>query len=393
MSGVPQEDVEYENGQKTAEKRGLFHLVDGPLDELGLVGQDVQLDALGQRIGDVAGHLLQCDELPYLCSAVTGLGLLDLAGLEPVDVGQLLGSSEKPVSHALCSGNDVCVGLFEDLDLNALDPVHARDDLALFVAAQDVAHVFQPDLNAVLLPDHQVLDLLDGLEFVQGPDQVLRLAVQQASAGKIDVLFPEPVVDGVYAQTHLRKLVLADLHTDLFFESALHACSCHPLQCLQLLLHLFLSQQTKRVEVCVPIDAHTHDGILRRVIAQDEGPVHALGKPLAIEVFANGLHRGVHIRVPPELKDNVGHARPGDGDDAHQVVHHAELLLDGTGDEILDFLRRGVGVLRANGEGGVGDVGHEGERQLLVGYVPENRDCQYDHENGDRPPCGNFEGP
>ena len=110
----------------------------------------------------------------------------------------------------------VGVAFLEDRDLDALAAVNAGDEVALAMAAEDATDVLELDRRAVNLADDDFADLVDALEFVEGPDEELGFAVLEHSAGQVDVFRGEAVGDLADGDAEVGQALGFDLDLDLF---------------------------------------------------------------------------------------------------------------------------------------------------------------------------------
>ena len=123
-----------------------------------------------------------------------------------------------------------------------------------------------------------------------------------------------------------------------------------------------------------PDKRQAHDGVEGGVEAQHPRHVGLARQLDQAEALAHVDGGEVHVLPPVELEDHLrdtgtrGRAHLADaGDDADR-------LLDRPADELLDRQRRGVGVLRLDREGRVGEVGEE--LRPAVGAPPASRRCR-----------------
>ena len=374
MRWVAEKNVQDQNRQPTAQQRGLLDLVHRRFDERGLIGQQFHGHAFGQCKGDKTRHLLHLYELPHLLAPVTGIGPVDFAASELGDVRQLLGRAKEAVAHALRCRHDIGVRLLKNLDLHAFRAIDPGDDLPLFVRAIHLPHVFHANFHAPAAAHHQIGDLVNGAKFIQGPHEVLRLAVQQTAAREVDVFLLQPPVDGVDVQAHHRQLPLADLDANFLFQPAFDAGRGHALEGLQFLLDFLFGDVAQHVHIFFAVNPHAHDRVLRGVVAQNQWPIDPARQIEAVEIFAHGLHRVIHIRIPAELQNHIGQAGPRNRRNAHQIAHHPKALFNRPRDQIFDFFGRGIGIFRPHGQGGIRNIGHHIQRQLLIRHVPEYGD-------------------
>ena len=304
-------------------------------NKLRLVRQHFHLHSRRQRIADEAGHFLQFDELPHLRRPVRGFGLFDFSGPESLHVGQLFRCAEQTVPYPLRRGDDIRVGFLEDIDFHTLHAVDAGDDLSILVAANNVAHVSQPDIRAVFLSDNEIADFVHRPELVEGAHHVLGLAVQKTAPGEVDVLFAKTSVDVADAEPHQGELPFVDFNADFLLPDPRARVPRPPLSSLPAAcLISSLGNQSQRIQIGIAVKTDAHDGILRGIVTQNQGFVDAPGHVQPVQVLPHRLNRVVHVRVPAEFKDDVRHPRTGNGDDAGQIVDNAQPLFDLPGNQV-----------------------------------------------------------
>ena len=291
----------------------------------------------------------------------------------------MLHRADAPLDR-LGHGHEVGVGLLIDLDLHALLTFDPRDDLALFVRAVGVCHVFEADVHVPFATDDKVRDFGDVLKFVERSDDVFGLALPELSTGEIHIFLSEACVDGGDVQIQRGHLAFVEFDEDLLLQPALDLDRGHAGESLQFPFDLILRDAAEREEVQIAIYAEPHNRIHGRIVAQDQGPFRVLHVEI-VELLPDVLGGEIHVRAPLEFQDHVRQPGFGDGVDAYELVDHAQSLLDGPRDGVLHLLGRRARILGAHGQGGVGDVGHEVQGQPLIGYQPEDHDRDHDHQN------------
>jgi hypothetical protein len=150
---VAQEEVEHEDREQAADQRRLAHLADRRGDELRLVVDELQLAARRQRLAEFL------DPRP--------------------DAGREL--------------HRIGVALLVDRELDRLATVHARDGLAVLVAARDARDVPEVHGLAVDVRDDRVRHRLHRGELVQRAHQEALRALLEAAAGEVHVFFAQAV--------------------------------------------------------------------------------------------------------------------------------------------------------------------------------------------------------
>ncbi len=185
-------------------------------------------------------------------------------------------------------------------------------------------------------------------------------------------------------QTERGEPILVGLDHDLGVEPAAHLGRGDADHRLEPRLEPAVGELAQLVEIAVAVEAEPHDRLERRVEAQHArnlGLARQLDEP---EAFAHVERGEVHRLAPLELEHDLGEARPGLRAHLAHARDHADRLLDRAGDELLDGLRRGVGVLGLDGEGRVGEVGKQVDGQVLHCEQTEGGHREGGHEHGDR---------
>ncbi len=146
------------------------------------------------------------------------------------------------------------------------------------MAALDRRDVAQVDGAAGDVGHNGIAEFGNGFEFVKRPDQEALISFLQASAGKIDVLRPNPRRDFLDADTELREFLLVDLDLDLVFQATADLDSSSAFFGLQVGLYAVLCKTAQRFQsgfsavrrICrfLVQEAEPHDRFGRRIEAQ-----------------------------------------------------------------------------------------------------------------------------
>ncbi len=268
LAEVAQESEEHENGEETADERGVAHFVHRLADEVRLVEED--------------GHRVTRRELflPFV----------------------------DPLADHLGDGHRVGVALLVERDLDALLPVDARDLLALLRAHPHHGHVFQTDDPALVLLDDEVGDLLHRVELVHRADQELAVLASQRAAGEVHVGDAHHLADPVDRDPERGQPLLIDVDLDLVLETALDLRGGHAEDRLEIRFDLSLRETADLSEIVGPGEREAHDRVERGIEAENDRVLRFLREDQAIELFAD-LHREkVHVRAPVELEGHFGDA-------------------------------------------------------------------------------------
>ncbi len=378
---APQEEEQDQDGQETADDGGVADLVDAAFDEERPVGHNFEDDPLAAvELLDEAGGLVE-------------LGLL----LVILRLGLHLGGRGAGVEVAQAvldppgEGDDVGVGLLEDLELDALPPVGAGGDLPLLVRPHDLTKIPDPDLATLAGGHDRVLHLLEVLVLVEGADHVLGAPLGEGPAGDVDVLLAQAIDDVLYGEARAPELLVVEEDMDLLLEATAHPHRGHALDGFEGALDLQLGDPSNPPQLRLvglgagPAgEAQLHDRVERGVEAEDQGSLGLVGEEDEVELLEGVLDALRHLDAPGELEDDVGDAGPADARDAAQPPDHAQGLLDRSGDVVLDLLGGGTRVLRPHRQGRVGHLRHQVDGEPPVREVAEDDRGQEDHRYGHR---------
>ncbi len=163
-------------------------------------------------------------------------------------LGELLGDGVEPGADRARHAHGVGVALFVDRQLHRLDAVEAGDDLALPVGADDLGHIADGDVAAVLAQQHGLADVVEIAELVAGAHQVAGLGLIEAAAGLVEVLGEEPGVDLVDREAEQGEPALVDADLDLFLVAAVDLDGGDALGGLEVLLDELLGDIAQLVE-------------------------------------------------------------------------------------------------------------------------------------------------
>ena len=114
---------------------------------------------------------------------------------------------------------------------------------------------------------------------------------------------------------------------------------------------------TRRI-AAAPGEVGVDDGPLVRLPAAQGDAIDIRGEERAglIDLFAHFHISQVHVGAGDEVDADLALVAPGTGADAIDIIERAQRLLQGQGDQPLDFLGRGVVVLDAGGDAGGGNT-------------------------------------
>ena len=277
---VPEEERDHQDGEQAALPGVPHHLRDGPLDELGLVEEGGQREALGNRVL----HRLQ------------------------------------PGANALRDLDGVRVALLEDTDLDALGAALAQDHFLVLETGADLGHVAEPHQPPLrVLHDHRA-DAVEGVQLVQGAHQVAGLVLVDAAAGEVHVVGRERVPDLRDGDAVGGEAALVHVHLDLADQPALDADRGDAVHRVEVLLEVLLGPLADGGERLVPGDADPEDRVRGWVKPEEPGPFGVFGELDAVEFFPDVQSGEVHVGVPDELEGHFGGAGAGPGGHAPQAL-------------------------------------------------------------------------
>ncbi len=253
--------------------------------------------------------------------------------------------------------------------------VHKKSDRRLAVEAGhrfpvrfafiDPGHVPQSDDPAPLgTCQNHIPELLDALEFAEGPEAVPEAAASNAPSRSTVVGEIESVRD--LGNRHIVQGQTARIHLDLDLSdrSARDRGHGDAVQLLQPTLEHRVGQVPQLGKVR-PGDRQRNDGIVGRIGRENDRALGALRQRTdkIVQPLPDVEHRELHVRSPVELQTHqrLTFARPGiDGADRRNAAHYG---LDRLGDKPLYLRRPRIRVGRPDRERRKGNVGQEVDRQ------------------------------
>ena len=93
-----------------------------------------------------------------------------------------------------------------------------------------------------MIPDDDILDLVDRLELIQGSDQILGFTILKLTTSQVDILLLEPRDHLIQRDPERSELWSVDLDLNLFFKPTVHPNCGHTFQCFQFGSNLLLSE-------------------------------------------------------------------------------------------------------------------------------------------------------
>ena len=201
----------------------------------------------------------------------------------------------------------------------------------------------------------------------------------------------QPADHVVGAEPSVAEPVGLDQDMDLLLEPAAHPHRGHALDRFEGAFDLELGETPEPAQPLVALELDPFAGqaqlehrVEGRVEAQDQRPLGLVREKDQIELLQGVLDRLGHLDSPAELEHHVGHPGAADGRDPPQPADHAERLLDGSADIVLDLLRRRARVLGADSQSRVAELGHERDRQPEKREEPEDDGGEEDHQDRHR---------
>ena len=345
-AAVPEEERDDQDGEQASLPGVPHHFGDGALDELGLVEEDRQREAGGNRV--LHRFELRAD----------GVGDLD----------------------------GVRVPLLEDADLDALGAALPQDHLLVLEPGADLRHVAEPHEPSLgVLHDYRA-HAVQGVQLVQGADQVAGLVLVDAAAGEVHVVVGERGPDLRDRDAVGGQPAFVHVHLDLPDQASFDTHRGNPVHCVEVLLEVLFGPLTDRGEREVAGDADPEDRVRCRVEAQQPRPFGVFGKEDAVELLPHVEPGEVHVGVPDELEGDFGRPGAGPGRDAPQAGNDRCGLLDRPGHQRFHLDGRGARHPGLDRQGGIRDLGQQVDGQPAEGHKSEDAGGHGEHGDGHRPP-------
>ena len=203
-----------------------------------------------------------------------------------------------------------------------------------------------------------------GLELVERAHQEALRALLEAAAGEVDVLGAHAPRHDVDREAELRELLLVDEDLDLVLVAAADLDGGRAFDGLEVRLEAVFGEagaadfrrSTTGLGRAFVEQREPHDGLARRVEAQQQRSLGLERQLQQVELLAHVDAREVHVRAPEELERHVGLAGARHRAHLAHVADDADRFLDRPRDEVLDLERRGARQLGADRERRVGEV-------------------------------------
>ena len=253
------------------------------------------------------------------------------------------------------------------------------------MAGVNPSHVGEPNDGVAGALDDDGSHVLRSHELVEGPDQVLGLAISQAATGNIDVLGRQSIGDLADRKTERGHLTLVQVDLDLLFETARDHHRGDAFDALECPLDVLLAEESQPGELVRTVEPDTQNGVEGGIVLQEHRQFGVHRQPDTVEPVTDIEGGEVHIGIPRELESHLGYVRSRGRGHADDIVDYSDRVLDRAGQQGLDFDRRRTLVGRADRERWVGDVGQEVDRQVAEGHDPEDHRRHRKDEDRDGP--------
>ena len=343
---VPQEGEDEEDGQKAAHPGVGDRIAGRLLDHIALVHGDVE--------DGIAGH--GPDELLDLRldgrAGDLGVGARALADDE---VDPVLPLDPRGVAHLL-------EGVLDLGDVRDVDGLAGR------------GHA-----------DDGPADVVEALELAHGPDEDLRVALDEVPGGQVEVLRPQGHPDLVEGQAPALEGGPVDVDQDLALVHGEDPGRGDAVDALEARRDLVLDDRLEPHGRQVAGDAVEDDRERAEAELHDQRLAGLLREVLFVEadLIADVLGGEVEVGAPLELdaddRDALGRLRR----DLLDPVDRADDLFEGPGQDVLDVLGRGARVGRDDGDRREFEVGEEVQPQPGEGDGAQDDQDGRHHGRGD----------
>ncbi len=334
------------NGQPDDQRRPPVHEEEEDEDD----GQDGSLP--GVVGGPLRDHL---DHVGHVHDRVEG----DVGREGPEDGVELL-------VYGVADDGRVGSRLFADEEEDALFALDAGFVADVLEGVLDLGHVAEIDgLARRRGPDHRAPDVVQGLEFPEGPDEEVGVALDQVAGRHVRVRGLQGEDDLVEGQAPGLQGGLVHVDKDLPDVGGEDRDGGDAVDALEPRLDLVLEELLQLEGRHVGRHAPEHDRELAEVELDDQR-IRGVGREIVLveaDLVADVLGGEIEVRPPLEFGHDGGDALRGDRGDLLDAVDRADDLLQGLGDGRFDVLRGGPRIRRDDGDGRELDVGEEIEPQ------------------------------
>ena len=371
---IAQEQVKHGDGQEPAEDGGVTHLANAAFDEDRAVGNHLERGVflVVQPLGE-SGSGWRRGTRPG--QAWRG------RGVRGADRG----------AHGFSDGDDVGVGFLVDIDLDTFAAMGAGDHVAIALRAHHLGDVADAHLPAVNPEQNGLGDFVEVGVFVEGPDHVFGAPFFESATGDVDVFLAETVDDLLDGEPGADDEVLAEENMVFLVQTAADADGGDAGDRFESAFDLDLGQAPEPAQAWFALvtgafagECQFEDRIQGGIEVQEQWTFGLARQEHQVELFHGFLGGLGHVGAPEEFQDDVADTGAADAAELVETADDAQGLFDGAADLVFDLLGRGARVFGAHGQGRVGEVGHQGDRQPAEREEPEHHGRQEDHENRHR---------
>ena len=246
------------------------------------------------------------------------------------------------------------------------------------MAVFNLGNIPQPNLDAFVLGNDDLTDLIHCAQFVEGTDNVLGFPLLDVASGQIDIFLHQPAGHQIEGDPCLSEEFLVQFDQDLLFKSPLdlgRGNTGNPFEIPGDLVFDYLSEIHQRNGAVADGDAQ--NGIQGGIVTENHGALDILFEKDLIEFLPYLLCRPIQIGPPDEFKDDVGLFRPGYRSDGIEILDQAELGFQRPRHDILHLFGGRSGVFGADGVCGIRNLRHEIPAHLRV--TDETKQCNGQH--------------
>ena len=265
-------------------------------------------------------------------------------------------------------------------------PFSPQDHLLIPEPGADFGHIAKPHPPPLGLAHDHRADPLQGVQFVEGADQVTSLVLVHAAAGEVHIALVEGARHFLDPDPVGGEAALVHIHLDLAGQPALDPHRRDPGDSVEVLLQILFGPLPDRREGEIARDAEANDGVRGRVEAEQPRPLGVFRKNDAVQLLADIEPGEVHVRVPDELESDFRGTGPRAGGDPAEAGDHRGRLLDRAGHQGFDLDRGGPRHPGLDGERRVGDLREQVQRQPAEGDQPEDARRHREHGDAHRAP-------
>jgi hypothetical protein len=191
-----------------------------------------------------------------------------------------------------------------EIDLHHLSAPEPGDFVAVAMAAEDPGHILHPDSAGVCLPYHGATNLFKVFKFVHRADEVDGIEIAKGTTGLIDILLAKSDGEVGRRQPERSEAILIGFDNDLCVKPAPDLGGSDSDHRLEPRFEPAVGELAQFVEIAVTVETEPHDGLERRIEAEDAWNLRLAWQFDQSETFANIEAGGVHRLAPLEFKDD-----------------------------------------------------------------------------------------